>query len=630
MITEDSAPLSSVPFVSSYICGPAEFFCGALNRNQFTYGPLGLCSIMKHKRKKEKTSKRKRKKEVKRELERVARTNAKLKLYAMASGFQGSSHTKSDDDDILVVYDKLRESNTAHPRKKLNDQELCVVTPNYGNPCDIPLPSEHLLRMEINARFKLEDIPLPPSPNPIDRLHETDILSKMEIEAKQIKNLLKEFRKWEHTDLGKTLLSQGDRPSTEFQEDNSFTVMSYNVLAQDLLLEHRSLYQWHDARALKWDYRSRILLQEIKEANADILCFQEVQASHLDSFYSKLKNLGYKGIFKRRSEKNVDGCAVYYKSDKFHLIESTTVEYFQDYQDKFCVLDRHNVAIIVKLALKKYTGTENHVVVATTHLLYNPRRHDVKLAQSQVLLAEIDRVSFIGLDAVNGKPKYLPTIVTGDFNLQPEAAVYNFLTEGFLCYAELAARSLTSPSYGLPRQESLLPDQLQISSYCQHLGVMLHRLKQTNNPSLDKCPHVSKVTKLYNSELYKTPLHYIKKQKNIPLLYEEDFYGRSERGCLRHLLRLQSVYKHKCQSSLTGRMVPEATTHQDDWVTVDYIFYSGNWNQQKECVEEGRLKLLSRYTLPSVGQCHELKSIPNLGCGSDHLSLMARFLLSTE
>jgi protein angel len=34
------------------------------------------------------------------------------------------------------------------------------------------------------------------------------------------------------------------------------------------------------------------------------------------------------------------------------------------------------------------------VVVATTHLLYNPRRSDVRLAQVQLLLAEIDRLAY--------------------------------------------------------------------------------------------------------------------------------------------------------------------------------------------------------------------------------------------
>lgn len=65
-------------------------------------------------------------------------------------------------------------------------------------------------------------------------------------------------------------------------------------------------------------------------------------------------------------------------------------------------------------------------VVATTHLLYNPRRQDVRLVQIQILLAELDRISKIHDIEAN-----VPVILTGDFNLQPNTAPYNLLTKGF-------------------------------------------------------------------------------------------------------------------------------------------------------------------------------------------------------
>lgn len=57
------------------------------------------------------------------------------------------------------------------------------------------------------------------------------------------------------------------------QEGNSFTILSYNVLAQQLLEDHHYLYRSHDSRALSWDYRSSVLLKEIKEAGADVSFF---------------------------------------------------------------------------------------------------------------------------------------------------------------------------------------------------------------------------------------------------------------------------------------------------------------------------------------------------------------------
>lgn len=46
--------------------------------------------------------------------------------------------------------------------------------------------------------------------------------------------------------------------------------MSYNVLAQVLLQNHPELYSEHDRRALVWDYRSKGLMREFAEFNADV------------------------------------------------------------------------------------------------------------------------------------------------------------------------------------------------------------------------------------------------------------------------------------------------------------------------------------------------------------------------
>lgn len=98
---------------------------------------------------------------------------------------------------------------------------------------------------------------------------------------------------------------------------------------------------------------------------------------------------GYKGIYKRRTGNNIDGVAIYYKTDVFQLADYTSVEYFQPGID---VLDRHNVGLIAKLAMK--ANPRKHLVVATTHLLFNRNRHDVKLAQTMILLAEVERFAF--------------------------------------------------------------------------------------------------------------------------------------------------------------------------------------------------------------------------------------------
>lgn len=98
---------------------------------------------------------------------------------------------------------------------------------------------------------------------------------------------------------------------------------------------------------------------------------------------------GYRGIYKQRTGHNTDGVAIYYKTDVFQLADHTTVEYFQPGID---ILDRHNVGLIAKLAIK--ANPTKHLVIATTHLLFNRNRHDVKLAQTMILLAEVERFAY--------------------------------------------------------------------------------------------------------------------------------------------------------------------------------------------------------------------------------------------
>lgn len=73
----------------------------------------------------------------------------------------------------------------------------------------------------------------------------------------------------------------------------------------------------------------------------------------------------------------------------FKLIEYITVEYMQRDTN---LLNRDNIALIAKFA--PLTNLSAEFIVATTHLLYNPKREDVRLAQSQVLLTEVERMAF--------------------------------------------------------------------------------------------------------------------------------------------------------------------------------------------------------------------------------------------
>ena len=49
-----------------------------------------------------------------------------------------------------------------------------------------------------------------------------------------------------------------------------FTVMSYNILAQNLLEDNRYLYTDCDEYILRWKYRKRQLMAELKHHRPDV------------------------------------------------------------------------------------------------------------------------------------------------------------------------------------------------------------------------------------------------------------------------------------------------------------------------------------------------------------------------
>ena len=66
-----------------------------------------------------------------------------------------------------------------------------------------------------------------------------------------------------------------DQSCQQTPEDFEFKLMTYNILAQELLETHSYLYRNHDRRALNWPHRYKLLIREILDERPEILCLQE-------------------------------------------------------------------------------------------------------------------------------------------------------------------------------------------------------------------------------------------------------------------------------------------------------------------------------------------------------------------
>lgn len=113
-------------------------------------------------------------------------------------------------------------------------------------------------------------------------------------------------------------------------DETTFSLMSYNILAQHHVDSQPSLYYDHEPESLQWSHRFNALKMEIDAISPDILCLQEVQQNHLPDIAEHFSDLGYDtSMFKKRTGLQVDGCAIFYKKDLFDLIECHFVDYFQ-------------------------------------------------------------------------------------------------------------------------------------------------------------------------------------------------------------------------------------------------------------------------------------------------------------
>ncbi|XP_007481430.2 protein angel homolog 2 isoform X2 [Monodelphis domestica] len=388
-----------------------------------------------------------------------------------------------------------------------------------------------------------------------------------------------------------------DQKYKDEKEKFEFSVMSYNILSQDLLEDNSYLYRHCRKSVLIWGFRFPNILREIKHMDADILCLQEVQEDHYrKEIKPNLESLGYHCEYKMRTGRKPDGCAICFKCSKFTLLSANPVEF---YRRDIPLLDRDNVGLVLLLQ-PKFHCTASPICVANTHLLYNPRRGDIKLTQLAMLLAEISSVAHQKDGTV------CPIIICGDFNSVPGSPLYSFIKEGKLNYEGLAIGKVSGQEQS-PRGQRILsipiwPPSLGISQNCVY-----------------EIPQVTRVEKAEEDDMTQKQL-----EKTEVLIATEKLSSN-----LHHHFSLSSVYSHYLPN--TG--IPEVTTcHSKNAVTVDYIFYSTekesmNSQQGTEVALVGGLKLLGRLSLLTEEDLWTVNGLPNENNSSDHLPLLAKFTL---
>jgi len=90
---------------------------------------------------------------------------------------------------------------------------------------------------------------------------------------------------------------------------------------------------------------------------------------------------------------------------------------------------RRNVALLVEFKQRQVEAARaKHVIVANTHLYWNPGYEYVKLSQAHYLLHRLKRFAS---DSAGGEGEPV-AILCGDFNSTPDSSVYNYIAKGLI------------------------------------------------------------------------------------------------------------------------------------------------------------------------------------------------------
>jgi CCR4-NOT transcription complex subunit 6 len=184
-----------------------------------------------------------------------------------------------------------------------------------------------------------------------------------------------------------------------------FKVFTYNILSDTACT--KKLYGYSPARVLGWEYRREEILKAIIMQNADFVCLQEVDFDAKEYLSMELAYHGYKGVYWPRTRsktmmekdaKRVDGCATFYKHGKYILIDKQLIDFaniainrpdMKNQHDIFNrVMPRDHIGVATFFE-NKLTGTR--LLLANTHIFWDPRYADVKIIQAAILLDTLNK-----------------------------------------------------------------------------------------------------------------------------------------------------------------------------------------------------------------------------------------------
>ncbi len=441
-------------------------------------------------------------------------------------------------------------------------------------------------------------------------------------------------------------------PSDQIHESPQVRIMSYNILADHYAQEHaQELYGSVPWAALEWSSRADMIAKEVAHWQPDVVCFQEVD--HYTHLQALLKPHGYKGVYTQRTGGRPDGLAMFWRRNRFTAEALKDLEFApMGFKDNVCQLT----------VLRSKEESSIALLVANIHVLFNPKRGDIKLAQVRTMLESAHSL-------VAARPAGpCPVVVCGDFNSAAGSPIYEFVLRGELELGSIDRRRLSGqveaagrtgwPSIrsgflnamnrGAVSEAEAMQAALGYigSSSSSNTGGGVEEGREggggsgggSRNRDVDMTaamPHsASSPAALDRRQSNGGNANVLtgSAKKFRPWAQDElEMAAGAENGIARHPLHLESAYLNVSGTE------PLYTTAHDRYVgTVDYIFYSpqapsgveDDNDNNEEDASAAALKPLRVFQPPPLRTMHT--GLPSLMWPSDHLSLIADFAIQPK
>ncbi|KAF7136366.1 hypothetical protein RHSIM_Rhsim08G0135000 [Rhododendron simsii] len=262
-------------------------------------------------------------------------------------------------------------------------------------------------------------------------------------------------------------------------------LVSYNILAVENASKHQDLYSKVPLKYLDWDRRKKLLCEEISQYSASILCFQaSLSIFEVDRFCdidNLLQKDGFRGVYQVYLCEAHDGCAIFWKNELYTLLHQERIEFqmfgLRNNVAQLCVLKVYGFRdlstfgrdvgakvpplwpmLVLGKAIMLFSPAwaynadpEQHpqdwhmtqdqssstldtkassacqsrsLLVGNIHVLFNPKRGDIKLGQIRLFLKKAHELS--------QEWGNIPVVLAGDFNSMPQSAMYQFLASAEL------------------------------------------------------------------------------------------------------------------------------------------------------------------------------------------------------